>query len=71
MIKSLAEPTIDTTRPMGRALFGIVAEFAQLREGTIRSGLDDARREPRRRQTLDDHPIATDEAGRAKNRPMS
>ena len=30
-IKSLTEPDIDTTTPMGRALFGIVAVFAQLR----------------------------------------
>ncbi|WP_264466185.1 recombinase family protein [Pengzhenrongella sicca] len=35
-IKSLTEPDIDTTTPMGRALFGIVAVFAQLRADTIR-----------------------------------
>lgn len=35
-IKSLTEPVIDTTTPMGRALFGIVAVFAQLRVDTIR-----------------------------------
>lgn len=35
-IKSLTEPEIDTTTPMGRALFGIVAVFAQLRIDTIR-----------------------------------
>lgn len=35
-IKSLIEPDIDTTTPMGRALFGIVAVFAQLRVDTIR-----------------------------------
>ncbi len=35
-IKSLTEPDIDTTTPMGRALFGIVAVFAQLRIDTIR-----------------------------------
>ena len=29
-IKSLTEPDIDTTTPMGRALFGIVAVFTQL-----------------------------------------
>ncbi len=28
-IKSLTEPDIDTTTPMGRALFGIVAVLAQ------------------------------------------
>lgn len=35
-IKSLTEPEIDTTTPMGRALFGVVAVFAQLRVDTIR-----------------------------------
>lgn len=35
-IKSLTEPDIDTTTAMGRALFGIVAVFAQLRVDTIR-----------------------------------
>jgi DNA invertase Pin-like site-specific DNA recombinase len=35
-IKSLTEPDIDTTTPTGRALFGIVAVFAQLRVDTIR-----------------------------------
>src|SRR5690606_20407070 len=35
-IKSLTEPDIDTTTPMGKALFGIVAVFAQLRVDTIR-----------------------------------
>jgi DNA invertase Pin-like site-specific DNA recombinase len=50
-IKSLTEPMIDTTTPMGRALFGIVAVFAQLRVDTIREntrrGLADARAEGR------------------------
>lgn len=46
-IKSLTEPDIDTTTPMGRALFGIVAVFSQLgvdtiRENTLR-GLEHAR----------------------------
>ncbi len=35
-IRSLTEPDIDTTTPMGRALFGIVAVFDQLRVDTIR-----------------------------------
>lgn len=35
-IRSLTEPEIDTTTPMGRALFGIVAVFTQLRVDTIR-----------------------------------
>ncbi len=46
-IRSLTEPQIDTTTPMGRALFGIVAVFAELRVGTIREntqrGMDHAR----------------------------
>lgn len=46
-IRSLTEPEIDTTTPMGRALFGIVAVFAQLRVDTIREntrrGLEHAR----------------------------
>ncbi len=50
-IKSLTEPDIDTTTPMGRALFGIVAVFAQLRVETIRAntrrGLAHARAEGR------------------------
>ncbi|MDO5676334.1 MAG: recombinase family protein [Propionibacteriaceae bacterium] len=35
-LKSLSEPAIDTTTPMGRALFGIVAVFEQLRVDMIR-----------------------------------
>lgn len=50
-IKSLTEPDIDTTTPMGRALFGIVAVFAQLRVDQIREntrrGLAKAREEGR------------------------
>ena len=50
-LKSLTEPMIDTTTPMGRALFGIVAVFAQLRVDTIREntmrGLQIARSEGR------------------------
>jgi DNA invertase Pin-like site-specific DNA recombinase len=50
-IKSLTEPQIDTTSPMGRALFGIMAVFAQLRVDTIREntrrGLAHARAEGR------------------------
>ena len=50
-IKSLPEPDIDTTTPMGRALFGIVAVFAQLCVDTIREntrrGLAHARSEGR------------------------
>lgn len=36
-IKSLTEPDIDTTTPMGRSLFGIAAVLGQLRVGTIRA----------------------------------
>lgn len=50
-IRSLTEPEIDTTTPMGRALFGIVAVFAQLRVDTIRAntraGLAHAREQGR------------------------
>ncbi|MDQ1218113.1 recombinase family protein [Microbacterium arborescens] len=50
-IISLSEPMIDTTSPTGRALFGIVAVFAQLRIDTIRDntqrGLDYARAQGR------------------------
>lgn len=50
-IVSLTEPMIDTTTPMGRALFGIVGVFAQLRVDTIREntqrGLDYARSQGR------------------------
>lgn len=35
-LKSLTEPEIDTTTPMGTALFGVVAVFVQLRVDTIR-----------------------------------
>lgn len=35
-LKSLTEPEIDTTTAMGRALFGVVAVFVQLRVDTIR-----------------------------------
>jgi len=35
-LRSLTEPAIDTTSPMGRALYGIMAVFAQLRVDTIR-----------------------------------
>lgn len=46
-IVSLTEPEIDTTSPMGRALFGVVAVFVQLRVDTIREntrrGLEHAR----------------------------
>jgi DNA invertase Pin-like site-specific DNA recombinase len=55
-IKSLTEPDIDTTTPMGRALFGFVAVLAQLRVDTIREntrrGLAHARSGPRRRPAL-------------------
>lgn len=40
-LRSLTEPAIDTTSPMGRALYGIVAVFAQLRVDTIRQNTRD------------------------------
>lgn len=40
-IRSLTEPEIDTTTPMGRALYGMVAVFAQLRVDTIRQNTRD------------------------------
>lgn len=50
-IRSLTEPEIDTTTPMGKAFYGIVAVFAQLRIDTIRentmAGLAHARSEGR------------------------
>lgn len=50
-IVSLTEPMTDTTTPVGRALYGIVAVFAQLRVDTIRDnpqrGLDYVRSQGR------------------------
>ena len=50
-LRSLTEPTIDTTSPMGRALYEIMAVLAQLRVDTIRqntrSGLAYARSQGR------------------------
>ena len=40
-LRSLTEPAIDTTSPMGRALYGIMAVFAQLRVDTIRQNTID------------------------------
>jgi len=50
-LRSITEPAIDTTSPMGRALYGIMAVFAQLRVDTIRQntldGLKHARSQGR------------------------
>lgn len=50
-IRSLTEPEIDTTTPVGGTLFGIVAVFAQLRSDTMRDntrrGLANARAQGR------------------------
>ncbi|MBT2539052.1 recombinase family protein [Arthrobacter sp. ISL-69] len=50
-IRSLTEPEVDTTTPMGKAFYGIVAVFAQLRIDTIRentmAGLAHARSQGR------------------------
>lgn len=51
-VKSLAEPDIDTTTPMGRALDGIVAVFAQLRVATIRENTRLVLNRTRREGTL-------------------
>lgn len=73
-IRSLTEPDIDTTTPMGRALFGIVAVFAQLRVDTIREntrrGLAHARSQGRvggRPTVMTPERIAAAEEMRAKN----
>lgn len=73
-IVSLTEPMIDTTTPMGRALFGIVAVFAQLRVDTIRDntqrGLDYARGQGRtggRPSVMTPERINTAERMRAEN----
>ncbi|MDN6485028.1 MAG: recombinase family protein [Bifidobacterium mongoliense] len=72
-IVSLTEPMIDTTTPMGRALYGIVAVFAQLRVDTIREntnrGLDYARSQGRvggRPSVMTPERIATAERMRAE-----
>ncbi|MGF3057321.1 recombinase family protein [Microbacterium sp. YY-01] len=73
-IVSLTEPMIDTTTPMGRALYGIVAVFAQLRVDTIREntlrGLEYARSQGRsggRPTVMTPERIATAERLRAEN----
>ena len=73
-IVSLTEPMIDTTSPMGRALYGIVAVFAQLRVDTIRDntqrGLDYARSQGRvggRPSVMTPERIATAERMRAEH----
>ncbi len=73
-IVSLTEPAIDTTTPMGRALFGIVSVFAQLRVDTIRDntqrGLDHARAHGRvggRPSVMTPERVAAAERMRAEN----
>lgn len=73
-IVSLTEPMIDTTTPMGRALYGIVAVFAQLRVDTIRDntrrGLDYARSQGRvggRPSVMTPERVATAERMRAEH----
>lgn len=73
-IVSLTEPAIDTTTPMGRALFGIVSVFAQLRVDTIRDntqrGLDHARAQGRvggRPSVMTPERVAAAERMRAEN----
>lgn len=76
-IKSLTEPMIDTTTPMGRALFGMVAVFAQLRVDTIREntmrGLAHAKAQGRvggRPSKMTPAKIAQAQAMRAENRSL-
>jgi DNA invertase Pin-like site-specific DNA recombinase len=45
-IKSLTEPVLDTTTPLGCALFGIVAVFAQLRVEVARQMTPSVRTQP-------------------------
>ena len=72
-IVGLTEPMTDTTTPMGRALYGIVAVFARLRVDTIRDntkrGLDYARSQGRvggRPSVMTPERIATAERMRAE-----
>ena len=76
-IKSLTEPMIDTTTPMGRALFGMVAVFAQLRVDTIREntmrGLAHAKAQGRvggRPSKMTPEKIAQAQRMRAENRSL-
>lgn len=76
-IKSLTEPMIDTTTPMGRALFGIVAVFVQLRVDTIREntmrGLAHAKAQGRvggRPSKMTPEKIAQAQRMRAENRSL-
>ncbi|WP_137772236.1 MULTISPECIES: recombinase family protein [unclassified Microbacterium] len=76
-IKSLTEPMIDTTTPMGRALFGMVAVFAQLRVDTIRDntlrGLAHAKAQGRvggRPSKMTPEKIAQAQRMRAENRSL-
>ena len=76
-IKSLTEPVIDTTTPMGRALFGMVAVFAQLRVDTIREntmrGLAHAKAQGRvggRPSKMTPEKVAQAQRMRAENRSL-
>ena len=76
-IKSLTEPMIDTTTPMGRALFGMVAVFAQLRVDTIREntmrGLAHAKAQGRvggRPSKMTPEKVAQAQRMRAENRSL-
>ena len=73
-IVSLTEPAIDTTTPMGKALYGLVVVFAQLRVDTIREntrlGLEHARSQGRvggRPTVMTAERIAAAEKMRAEN----
>lgn len=55
-IRSLTEPKVDTTTPMGKAFYRIVAVFAQLRIDTIRENTMAGLRTPVPRAALADAP---------------
>lgn len=76
-LRSLTEPEIDTTTAMGRALWGIVAVFAQLRVDNIREntlrGLERARAEGRvggRPSVMDDEKRAVAKQLRAEGKSL-
>lgn len=64
-LRSLSEPAIDTTTPMGRALFGIVAVFEQLRVDMIRDATHRGLAHARSQGRVGGRPPVVDEEKRA------
>lgn len=64
-LRSLSEPAIDTTTPMGRALFGIVAVFEQLRVDMIRDATHRGLAHARSQGRVGGRPPAVDEEKQA------